>query len=354
MIMLIAIPSTAFSDADFAISEDIIEKAKNIPISKTELKEFKDPIQIFMIEGKEKSKEIDKLFEEGIKVSSDRTAVSVRDFSNVIGAEIYWDNENRLVYVRKDNTEVVLPIDKKVIFVNGEIFEIDVPATIDEKIGRTFLPLRTLAESLGYQVDYIENAHAINISSPEYQSKGFNENAYNELKNKLDPANEKLENWDDNSELSRKIDSIINEKDHLEVKTSKRKVDTKFGEYEENYADEISDDLLSLINDTRILNNKPGFTLDRQLAENSDVRSSEYKTLIKAKEQIKDLNFGTQYTFTGQYVVGPIYKNNPSDIYDRFKNSTMFKENIILNEGTSVGISTLLDDDYLYINILVK
>lgn len=104
------------------------------------------------------------------KVMNDKSCLSLYDIAISLGKSIYWDPQNRLVIIDADE-EVVLPIDKKVVYVDGKIYKIDIPATIDAETGRTYLPLRTLGDVLGYDVKWNNKNKTAIFSLKEKASK---------------------------------------------------------------------------------------------------------------------------------------------------------------------------------------
>lgn len=88
------------------------------------------------------------------KVINNKSCLSLYDVAIALGIPIYWDSTNRLVIIESEDKGVVLPIDKKVIYADGKIYNTDIPATIDPETGRTYLPLRTIGDVLGYNVKW--------------------------------------------------------------------------------------------------------------------------------------------------------------------------------------------------------
>lgn len=105
--------------------------------------------------GKELYSDLPPVIKEG------RTLIPVRAVVMGLGAEIEWDEEERLVTVTRGDTTVEFYIDDTVFYVNGEKWELDVPAQLISN--RTFVPLRYLAEALGKRVKYDDNNDVITV-----------------------------------------------------------------------------------------------------------------------------------------------------------------------------------------------
>ena len=113
------------------------------------------------------NKELVFLEEEGFGVpfinEADRTMVPLRKTLEAIGADISYDNINRVVTAVKDGTTVKVPIDKNIIYTNDNEVETDAAAII--KGSRTYIPLRAVLEAFGYKLDYHNNSRTIFISN---------------------------------------------------------------------------------------------------------------------------------------------------------------------------------------------
>ncbi|QIB27934.1 copper amine oxidase N-terminal domain-containing protein [Caloranaerobacter azorensis] len=92
-----------------------------------------------------------------------RTLVPVRAILEQFGLKVDWDNETRTVIGKKDGLEIKLPVDNKKAQKNGEEIKIDVPATIIN--GRTLVPIRFIAESIGAKVDWDDKTKTVIITS---------------------------------------------------------------------------------------------------------------------------------------------------------------------------------------------
>lgn len=80
--------------------------------------------------------------------------VPARDILDDLGAHILWSPATRTVTVRHGDTEIVMQVGYPQALVNGESRQLQVPPVLSE--GRVFIPLRFVAEALGYEVAYTD------------------------------------------------------------------------------------------------------------------------------------------------------------------------------------------------------
>lgn len=99
-------------------------------------------------------------------IQNGTTFVPLRAISEALEYEVKWDDVNKIVTMKKDNTKVTLPVGKKEAKVNGVKKEIVQPAEI--KKGNTYVPVRFVSEMIDYEVHFKKqgNKSIINIISP--------------------------------------------------------------------------------------------------------------------------------------------------------------------------------------------
>jgi len=86
-------------------------------------------------------------------IQENRTLVPARAvFQDGLGAEVEWLGYTRTVNIVYDETHISLVIGSNVIIVNGYLSEMPIPAQIID--GNTMIPLRAVAENLGFEVDF--------------------------------------------------------------------------------------------------------------------------------------------------------------------------------------------------------
>ena len=67
-----------------------------------------------------------------------------------MGVDLGYNAETQIVYLRKEGATVEIPVGERYILINGKKTEIDTEAVIIQ--GRTYLPIRAVAETFGYKV----------------------------------------------------------------------------------------------------------------------------------------------------------------------------------------------------------
>lgn len=81
---------------------------------------------------------------------SDRTMVPARFLSETLGAKVTWFADRRQVEIVKNGRRIVLTIGSRVATLDGQSILLDTPAVLFR--GRTFVPVRFLAEAFGAEV----------------------------------------------------------------------------------------------------------------------------------------------------------------------------------------------------------
>ncbi len=85
-------------------------------------------------------------------IKDGKTLVPIRFIAEAFGAEVQWDASTKTVriYFSSKNIKIILQINDKNSYVNDQKIILDVPPLI--KDGRTFVPIRFIAESFGAEV----------------------------------------------------------------------------------------------------------------------------------------------------------------------------------------------------------
>ena len=98
-------------------------------------------------------------------IEKGRTLVPARAVFETLGGIVEWDPKNYIVTIKYETTVVVLKINDRVATVNGHSKTLDVPARL--KNSRTVIPVRFVAEELGFLVGWIDSTRTVTITSPE-------------------------------------------------------------------------------------------------------------------------------------------------------------------------------------------
>ena len=101
-------------------------------------------------------------------IEEDRTILPVRFIAQAMGSQVEWDPDDRRVTIRKGDDTIELWIDSNLARVNGDFKLIDpdndsIRARIIPETGRTMVPVRFVAETLGADVFWDEATKTISL-----------------------------------------------------------------------------------------------------------------------------------------------------------------------------------------------
>ena len=96
-------------------------------------------------------------------IINNRTMVPLRGIFEELGASVEWNQSTKTVTARKDDTVIILKIGDISPTVNGQVVPISQPAVVTR--GRTLVPLRFIAESLGVNVRWDSSSQMVIITS---------------------------------------------------------------------------------------------------------------------------------------------------------------------------------------------
>ncbi|NLM13673.1 MAG: AMIN domain-containing protein [Epulopiscium sp.] len=114
------------------------------------------------------------------------TLVPTREVFEAMNAVVEWKADTKEVYVGMEDTLVILTINSNQAWVNGETRNIPMPPKIiNDKV---MIPVRFVAETIGFNVEWIEASREIRIDSSQNNSKNGDTNNKGEDKtdNKTD------------------------------------------------------------------------------------------------------------------------------------------------------------------------
>ncbi len=121
-------------------------------------------------------------------INQGRTLVPIRAIIEALGGTVGWDGEKSEVTLKVGEDEIKLVIDSKDAYLNGKKSILDVaPTTIND---RTMLPIRYVAESFKFEVQWDEATNTVTIIKDTAKSNL-------EIFENLGPGNEETEDETD-------------------------------------------------------------------------------------------------------------------------------------------------------------
>lgn len=90
-----------------------------------------------------------------------RTQAPVRFIAEQLGATVDWLPETQEIRLTKGQTEVTMQVGCNLLTVNGDTVQMDTSPKLNGD--RTFLPVRYVAEALGYSIDWNQNEQTVII-----------------------------------------------------------------------------------------------------------------------------------------------------------------------------------------------
>ena len=103
----------------------------------------------------------EKAFDVTPVIINGRTLVPMRGIFESLGASVEWDGATQAVIATVGSSKIILQIGKIVAMVNGQYVTIDAPARLIE--GRTMVPVRFIAETLGCEVNWEDATRTVVI-----------------------------------------------------------------------------------------------------------------------------------------------------------------------------------------------
>lgn len=149
-------------------------------------------------------------------IIDNRTFVPIRVIAEDLGAIVNYDNKDRIVTIKRDKTNILLTIGDDIARISSDVETrpaiLDAPAFL--RNDRTYLPLRSISELFGMEVDWDGGKRAVYINEKSYLPDYINRD------NALEEVLERL----------RELGRFKNEKVYFEVDDYEMKLDG--GSYE--------------------------------------------------------------------------------------------------------------------------
>jgi len=119
-------------------------------------------------------------------ILNSRTLVPIRPIAEGLGFTVDWNEKTRTVTIVKGTNNVSLVVSQKIAKRNGETITLDVPAQILNK--RTVVPVRFIAEALDYKVDWEQATQTVKIADKAIVQKPSENPQPNPQKNVDEPV----------------------------------------------------------------------------------------------------------------------------------------------------------------------
>lgn len=110
-------------------------------------------------------------------VDGNRTFVPIRELTELMGADVQWDQGTKSVRIRLRNQDVKLKINSSVVYVNNKKMQMDKQSTprLTQYVRqngdyKTMVPLRFLSENLGFNVQWNNAARQASVSNGSVQA----------------------------------------------------------------------------------------------------------------------------------------------------------------------------------------
>ena len=109
-------------------------------------------------------------------VDGNRTFVPIRELTELMGADVQWDQGTKSVRIRLRNQDVKLKVNSSVVYVNNKKMQMDKQSTprLTQYVRqngdyKTMVPLRFLSENLGFNVQWNNAARQASVSNGSVQ-----------------------------------------------------------------------------------------------------------------------------------------------------------------------------------------
>ena len=104
-------------------------------------------------------------------MESDRVLVPFRAIFEALGCNVYYNESDgkQFVMAMRGNNSIIIEIGAYDICINGNVEALDVPAII--KDDRTLVPIRAVSEAFGANVNWIDDAKTVEITTKQGQHK---------------------------------------------------------------------------------------------------------------------------------------------------------------------------------------
>ncbi|WP_317366285.1 copper amine oxidase N-terminal domain-containing protein [uncultured Tyzzerella sp.] len=169
-ILLSATTVFTCSTSTFANQTETIEISQSMEIKNSKKNRIKSPTEVLPDKNKKVFVDDEQIeLKEGIIVYQDRIFLPVRELSDALDLDVFYKKEEKIVAIHSlKGSKIQLPVNENKAVVNGKIVPIDKE---NDKVGtivikdKTYLPVRFISESLGYNIEYNSSNGQIHIKT---------------------------------------------------------------------------------------------------------------------------------------------------------------------------------------------
>ncbi|MDW7651304.1 MAG: S41 family peptidase [Bacillota bacterium] len=95
-------------------------------------------------------------------IQDGRSYIPLRLLAESMGYLVEWDEPSFTATLRQGETELRIPLRENIVYLNGKAISLEAPVEI--RADRAYLPVRTIAETLGSQVYWNHDARQVTVS----------------------------------------------------------------------------------------------------------------------------------------------------------------------------------------------
>lgn len=99
------------------------------------------------------------------KIEGGRLLVPLRTVSEILGAEVGWDESARTVSIVKGERTIKLPVNDYFVWINGKEMMLDAPARIEN--GQTLVSIRFVSEALQFLIQWDADLRTIEVATEQ-------------------------------------------------------------------------------------------------------------------------------------------------------------------------------------------
>ncbi len=105
------------------------------------------------------------LTDEAPYMENNRVFVPIRFIAETLGVKIAWNEESEAAILKNSNLNIKLPLGSQEVMINNDEIKLDAPINVYR--GRTFVPVRFIAEAFDCTVKWDAQNYIVNISTKE-------------------------------------------------------------------------------------------------------------------------------------------------------------------------------------------